>query len=162
MEDAIRGHSWDLVVSSPLARCREFATTAASRILQVPLQLDARLAEIGFGEWEGLEPSWIWEHDPVALSRFWEDPSAHPPPGGESFGHFLARVQSAWQEVVSRPERRILVVSHGGPIRLIRAGVEGRRPERLLDLDVPCGSLHWVELGVHSRDIVSSERGDSP
>ena len=163
MEEAISGYRWDLMVSSPFARCREFAT-AASRSRHVPLVLDARLSEMAFGDWEGLEPSWIWERDSGALSRFWEDPSRHPPPRAEPFAQFLDRVQSAWRSVVSRSEQRILVVSHGGPIRLIRACVEGRRPERLLEIDVPCGSLHWIEccVGPTGRVNVTTDRGDSP
>ncbi len=160
MEEAISGHLWDLVMSSPLARCREFATAVSSN-LQVPLLLDARLAEMGFGDWEGLDPSSIWERDPAALRRFWEDPSRHTPPRAEPFAQFLDRVQSAWRTLVSRGEHQILVISHGGPIRLIRASVENRRPERLLEIDVPCGSLHWIELRVDHQTI-SEAREDSP
>lgn len=163
MEEAITGYRWDLMVSSPLRRCREFAV-AASRGRHVPLLLDARLVEMAFGDWEGLEPSRIWERDPGALSRFWEDPSRHPPPRGEPFSQFLDRVRSAWQSIISRGEQRILVVSHGGPIRLIRACVERRRPERLLEIDIPCGSLHWIErrVGTMARDNVTADRGHAP
>ena len=43
---------WDLLISSPLQRCRMFAEQlAAAR--KVPLRIEADLRELHFGEWEG-------------------------------------------------------------------------------------------------------------
>ena len=53
MRAALVGHQpWEVVVTSPLVRCRAFAEELAAR-LALPLEVDARLMEIGFGEWEG-------------------------------------------------------------------------------------------------------------
>jgi len=47
--------------------------------------------------------------------------------------------------VVRTRESRILVVSHGGPIRLLLSHIERHPLERLLDIDVDYGSLHLLE-----------------
>jgi len=43
---------WTRIVSSPLQRCRAFAEILADRH-GLLLTLDERLAEVGFGVWEG-------------------------------------------------------------------------------------------------------------
>jgi len=43
---------WMAIVSSPLSRCRAFAEWLAGAA-GLPLSIDERLAEVGFGVWEG-------------------------------------------------------------------------------------------------------------
>ncbi|MGB5669435.1 MAG: histidine phosphatase family protein, partial [Sedimenticolaceae bacterium] len=43
---------WTHVVSSPLRRCRSFAEAVAERF-DLPLLVDERFRETGFGTWEG-------------------------------------------------------------------------------------------------------------
>lgn len=116
---------WDLVVTSPLQRCRAFALKLAGQ-RQLPLQEEPRLQEIGFGEWEGRTSEQIMTRTPEALTRFWSDPVNYPPPGGESVTDFHHRVSGAWrywqQEAAGK---RVLVVCHGGVIRMILAEVLG-------------------------------------
>ena len=45
-------HPWDHIVSSPLCRCSDFARELVARHA-LPLTLDPRLMELGFGAWEG-------------------------------------------------------------------------------------------------------------
>lgn len=143
MERSLGGSRWDCIVTSPLARCADFASALGVR-QAATLALDPRWVEIHFGDWEDATPSAIRETDPKALERFWRDPVRHPPPRGELFAHFRDRVLSGWTDVVSSTRSRILVVSHGGPIRLILTQLEGGALERLLDIDVEYGSLHLV------------------
>lgn len=116
---------WDLVVTSPLLRCRQFAEQLAVD-RQLPLKQDERLREISFGDWEGMTADAIMADAPEALSRFWNDPVAHPPPGGEIMGEFHARVRDAWHHWCLKAQgQRVLVVCHGGVIRMILAEVMG-------------------------------------
>ena len=53
MRSAVGEHRpWDVIASSTLSRCAAFASELAQRHA-IPLEFDARLMEIGFGEWEG-------------------------------------------------------------------------------------------------------------
>ncbi len=45
-------HPWQRIVSSPLRRCAEFAEALGERH-GIPVAVDARLAELGYGVWEG-------------------------------------------------------------------------------------------------------------
>ena len=46
------GGPWDVLVSSPLQRCARFADELGAS-LQLPVQLEAGVRELHFGEWEG-------------------------------------------------------------------------------------------------------------
>lgn len=133
---------WDAIVSSTLQRCASFARElAAARGL--PLRLDARLAEYHFGQWQGVPIETLAERQSDALGRFWSDPVAHPPPGAETFAAFRARLSAALDEIAHEArERRVLVVTHGGAIRLLRCVAEGRDFGDMVEIEVPHASLH--------------------
>lgn len=148
---------WDLVVTSPLRRCADFAAELAAR-LGVPLETEIRLREIGFGAWEGLTAEQVAASEPDALERFWRDPARHTPPGGESLAIFEARVAAGWSELLQRHAgKKALVICHGGVIRLIIALVLEMSRTNLFRLNVPfastsrvlvrdSGATAWAEL----------------
>lgn len=136
------GHDWDLVVSSSLQRCAGFARELAGA-RGVPLQLDPRLVEYHFGDWQGVPIEQIDATDRAALGRFWADPVAHPPPGAETFAQFRARLSAALDDVAAQAQdRRVLVITHGGAIRLLRCVAEGRDFGDMAGIDVAHASLH--------------------
>lgn len=110
---------WDVMATSPLLRCAEFAAEIAERI-GVPLETDARFQEIGFGEWEGRTYDELHLSDPGRLDLFLRDPACHAPPSGEKLDDFIERVTAAWLELLARHDgKRILLVAHGGVNRVI-------------------------------------------
>lgn len=137
MHAAVNGLSgWNAVVSSPLIRCRAFAEHI-SEVEQIPLEMDARFSEIGFGKWEGLTAEQIARKTPDAIKRFYLNPSDHPPPGGERFADFQSRVTECWAELVKvYCGKHVLLVAHGGVIRVIIAAVLGMPSENLFRLEV--------------------------
>ncbi len=147
---AVSGHDWDAIVSSPLRRCSVFAQELALA-RSLPLRLDPRLAEYHFGDWQGLPIETLAAEQGGALERFWADPVAHPPPGAERFATFRARLGDAFDEIVERESAtRILVVTHGGVIRLLRCLSERRNYGDMAGIDVPHASLHalmWPSQG---------------
>ena len=137
---------WSRVVSSPLLRCASFARQMAHKN-NLPLHQDQRLKELGFGEWEGLEPTHLYESDPEAISSFWADPTVNPPPGGEPFHQFQQRVIDAWQEVWegNRGDHLLLVV-HGAVIRMLIAHVLGMPARNLFRMEVPYASVSRIRI----------------
>jgi alpha-ribazole phosphatase len=135
---------WQAVVSSPLVRCADFAHAfAAERGL--PVEWDARLAELDFGDWEGLEPRVLQHSQPDALTRFWNDPWAFTPPKGERMAEFETRVRAAWADISERHAGHpVLVVTHGGVIRLLLCLARGLARDELLRLAVSHASLHRI------------------
>ena len=139
---------WDRIITSPLIRCADFARALSQR-LNLPLSLDPRLVELDFGAWEGRSAADLMVSDAEALGRFWADPVTHSPPGGESLPAFQARVLAAWQDLTEQAltnGERLLVISHGGVIRVILCTLLDHPLERLLELDVSHASLTRVGL----------------
>lgn len=142
LREAVKGHDWDIVVSSSLQRCAAFAQELA-RARGLPLRLDTRLAEYHFGRWQGVPIEDIAKEQGDALANFWADPVAHPPPGSETFDAFRGRLGAALDDVASEAAgQRVLVVTHGGAIRLLRCLVENRSYGDMAGIDVPHASLH--------------------
>ncbi len=112
---------WTHVVSSPLVRCRAFAESLAVEH-GLSLELDARLMEGGFGEWEGRSAAEIEAASPGAVARFKADPVGARPVGAEPLEDFHARVAAALDALVARHAgEHLLVVGHAGVMRMALA-----------------------------------------
>lgn|SRR3989344_2889406 len=85
---------WQAIASSPLSRCADFARELAARH-GLPLEIDARLIELGFGAWEGCTAQELTAKDPEILARFRSDPLSNTPPGAESLAVFRSRILEA-------------------------------------------------------------------
>jgi broad specificity phosphatase PhoE len=113
----------DVIYSSDLARARETAEIVAERV-DLPVHLDQRLRERSFGAWEGKTGPEI-ESEFAAAHAKWlaGGPGADD---AEPFAEFAARVESFVAEVVARhPDETVLIVAHGGSIRVIHARAQG-------------------------------------
>ncbi|WP_305909333.1 alpha-ribazole phosphatase family protein [Methylomarinum sp. Ch1-1] len=116
---------WDRIISSPLARCHDFAKQLAKQ-KNLPLHVDARWQEIDFGDWDGKTAAQIEQRSPAALTRYYADPCGNTPPHGEKHADFSRRVDRAWQALLSRyPEQHLLVVTHAGVIRTLLSQLLG-------------------------------------
>lgn len=140
------GGPWDRLVSSPLQRCARFAEQLGAR-LGVPVHLEKDLQELHFGTWEGRSAAALMETDAEALGRFWADPYGFTPPGGEPVLEFSARVLAALERLhQAYAGQRILLVSHGGVMRLLLARARGLPREQLLNVEVAHGALFSLAL----------------
>lgn len=138
---------WQGVVSSPLQRCAAFADELAGRH-SLPLQLEDGLRELDFGAWEGRSAAELWETDADALGRFWNDPYAFTPPDGEPLSAFEARVLGAVERLQRQHAgRHLLLVTHGGVMRLLLARARGLPRSDLLQVEVGHGALHRLRVG---------------
>ena len=138
---------WDAVITSPLLRCRDFAD-ALSAERQLPLTVVKDFQEISFGEWEGLTPEQVQARDGERLAAFWADAERHSPPGGEPVGDFHRRIGDAWQtHIAPQRDKRLLLVCHGGVIRMVLAHVLGLSPAKAMArIHVPYACRSQVRL----------------
>ncbi|GAB3378629.1 histidine phosphatase family protein [Lysobacter fragariae] len=149
MRAAVAGVEWDAIFTSPLRRCSEFARELAVQ-RAITLHEDERLIEYDSGEWQSLSMEELADLHGDALTRFWADPVANPPPGGESMSGFQARLTDALDAIArttvdaasGRASPRVLVVTHGGAIRLLRCLEAGRALQEMSAIDVPHASIH--------------------
>jgi probable phosphoglycerate mutase len=113
----------DAIYSSDLRRTRDTAAVVAERqgleVRQFP-----ELREVDVGSWSGLTREEARVRFPEAYARWlaggpgWTD--------GETYEEMTARVLGAvWTIARSHDSGRVLIVSHGGPIRAIHASALG-------------------------------------
>ena len=137
---------WQRIVSSPLQRCARFSEELGER-LQVPVQLEAGLQELHFGDWEGHSAAQLMETDAEGLGLVWNDPYAFTPPNGEAVSDFARRVLAAVQRLQQQyAGERVLLVSHGGVMRLLLAQARGLPREQLLQVTVGHGALLSITI----------------
>ncbi len=153
MREAVGDHRpWDVILSSPLSRCAAFARELAIRH-DLPLEIETRFMELGFGEWEGRTAAELLERDPQLLTRFWQDPVNHAPPGGETLATFRNRIKDAFDEALSRHEgRHVLLVCHAGVIRLLVSHALDMPLDRMFRLDVPSAGISRIRIDANGAD----------
>lgn len=111
----------DSVYSSDLSRAMETAKiiTAAHNL---KVRLKPELRETNFGRWEGLTYVEIDSLYHDAMSKWRENPMDTVIPEGESLGQVAERCKLGIQEIIDDNQgKNILVVAHGGVIRVILA-----------------------------------------
>jgi probable phosphoglycerate mutase len=122
-------------IASPLGRAR--ATMERIRgVLGLDLEdyrVDARLAELSFGRWEGVSYPELQAHHSEVLAKRERDKWNFVPPGGESYADLLVRLE-AWHAGL---ERDSVVVAHGGTARALVAlrGVADFEKAAIFDID---------------------------
>ena len=124
------------VWSSPARRCRDLADAIALS-LAITVTVDPRLQELDFGDWEG--KSW----DGVARAQLdaWATfPLTFAPPGGESGTMLMMRVNDFYTDL-RRDQQNCVVVSHGGPLKVLAALLQGRP----VDLLAPAPAIGSIE-----------------
>ena len=113
----LHGVVFDRIVSSPLRRAvQTVEILAAGRAVET----DTRLAEMDYGEWEGLTYAQIEARDLERRRRWEDDPATEHCPGGESGNEVAARVKSFLADAIApEPAGRILVVAHATLNRIL-------------------------------------------
>lgn len=138
----------DAVWASPLVRARETADVVG-RATGLSVRADERLAELDFGEGEGLTSAEMTERFGEARQAFQRDPVAHHLPGGEDPHHAVERAMACLAEIVAKHrDERVLVVGHGTVTRLVLChllGIELRHYRRHFPVVRNCGvtTLRW-------------------
>lgn len=137
---------WTLVVSSPLRRCADFARELADD-KSLPLVQSDGLRELHFGDWEGRHASELMEQHAEDLGRFWSDPYGFTPPTGEPVSDFAERVLQAVEQLrLGYAGEHLLVVTHGGVMRLLLARARGLPPGDMLQVEVVHGQLSRLQI----------------
>ncbi len=144
-----RVRPWQAIVSSPLARCRDFAQALALET-GLSLSLEPRFKEVAFGAWEGKTPAELKAGDGDVIFNFKCDPVGNRPDGAEPLKRFYARVAAGYDDLLaSHAGRHILVVAHAGVIRMVMCRVLGTPPEHAYRIQV--GSAAMTRVRVEER-----------
>lgn len=137
---------WRLI-ASPLGRAQATAAVIGET-LRLPVETDPRVTEISFGEWDGrLRGELASQHAEAFLRKDWRFAA----PGGESYDAVRARLADWLASLPPEPDRKVIVVSHGGSGRVLRGAFLGLSPEAIWELDVPQDAVYRLASGAIAR-----------
>ena len=129
------------IVSSTLARARQTAEPIGAAV-GIPLETDARLIEIGQGEWEGRTHADLAVSDAERYAAWRRDSGIRQPPGGESIESAAERLTTLVAELTVDGDRwPICLVSHGGTLRILARILLGDAGAARWSFDVDNASL---------------------
>lgn len=157
----LAGSGADVILASDLRRAVETARPIAAR-LGVPIRLEPRLRERLLGTAEGRPSDQVGAGDLGVAGGLVTDPDARPP-GGESVRQLYDRVAGLLRELLDgelldrklpggSPGRRLILVTHGGPVRVARAYLAGLGAGEMAWPTVPNGSI----LAVSAAEMAPS------
>ena len=135
--ERLAAERFDAIYVSDLRRTRETADAILAHYADPAPVFDARLRERGLGEWETYVWAEVAARDPEIAARYESDPEVGPR-GGETGAAFVARVAGFLAAIrATHTDDRVLVVAHGGSIRVLVCVALGIDPRvrRLLALD---------------------------
>lgn len=174
------GNEWDVIISSPLIRCAHFAKALITeKLMSHPdCLIDARWREIDYGDWDGLSTAKIWQDSPELMEKMWQDPMEFCAPKGEAVTDFSMRIEQAWSDLLMQHQgKRILLVCHGGVMRLLLKQLLLLAPEAMNRFAIPYAAvsrfridhstseegqaLTWPSLVTHLGDAVSVGKTDT-
>jgi broad specificity phosphatase PhoE len=122
----------DLLISSDLQRALQTASTIAEVISQEILK-DRNFRELYLGNWEGRSWEQLEESYPGVRARYLQNWYLFSEHGGESRKDAGLRVNSALDQIIDAYRgKTIVIVTHGGPIRLISQRVLNCEKSRML------------------------------
>jgi glucosyl-3-phosphoglycerate phosphatase len=152
--DYLQSFEFDAIVASDLQRVQETLQPYLDSQDHLEVRVDKRWREIDVGTWGGRMIADIAAEEPDVVEAFarGEDVARG---GGETFRQLRARVLEVAQDITRSGVRRVLVVTHGGPIRVAAASALGlpAGDEMLLDPPENC-SLTTLRLdGLTSYNV---------
>ncbi len=144
-----------IFLRSPLGRVRETSLIVGRELGLDPAHWrdDPRLAELGYGAWEGSSWAEIEAHTPAALETWKADPESYCPPGGES--HFdLRRRQAEILAEIIASNTRTVVVGHGVSGAVLRGLNLGLDARAMFVLEKPQDAFFRLTHGAEERIAV--------
>jgi broad specificity phosphatase PhoE len=118
------------VYSSPLSRAVRTAEAIAKHF-DLPVQVHPGLADIDYGEWQGLTPEEARQRWPEQVDNWYIRPELACIPGGDTLADLRNRAMQTVREVVTRHAgETVVLVGHTVINRIILLGVLGLGNER--------------------------------
>ena len=132
-------------IASPLRRARDTMERVrqAVGLDAAAYEIDARLQELSFGEWEGCTWPDVKALAPLPVRERKRDKWAFVPPGGESYAQLADRLRP-WVETICTND---VVVAHGGVARALMYLVTGADRAQVPDADIRQGRVLVFESG---------------
>ena len=149
------------VYSSELTRAVETANLIA-RACRRRVVRDSRLNEVSFGDWEGRSHKEIRAQFPKAVRAWYSARWSSRAPGGETLRSLKQRVTGFLNELCDRFLTRqgtCVVVSHGGPIRMILVSLLGTGIDAFWKIRIDPASVSIATVDRKYRELILANGG---
>ena len=148
LADVIAAKPVTAIIHSGLNRTRRLADRIGMRTGNTP-QCDPRWQERDYGKWEGRRWTAIYRETGNEMDQMLTDPESYRPGGGETTTELLQRANAAWADL---PRGGMtVIISHGGPIAMVRTILAGARVNESANFIPPIGSI--TEVFLHSQGM---------
>jgi len=143
-----------IFLRSPLGRTRETSLIVGRELGLDPAEWreDPRLAELGYGDWEGFSWKEIEAHTPNALADWKADPESYCPPRGESHAQLRARAAAMLADIAAWNTRTV-VIGHGVSGAVLRGLNLGLDARAMFVLEKPQDAFFCLTHGIEERII---------
>ena len=137
---------------SPLGRVRETSEIVGHELglASSDWRDDPRLAELGYGDWEGFSWAEIQVTHPTALADWRADPHGYCPPGGETHAELRRRSEEVLAEIATIGVRTV-IVGHGVSGAVLRGINLGLDAKAMFVLEKPQDAFFRLLAGVEER-----------
>jgi broad specificity phosphatase PhoE len=143
------------VFASDLRRAVDSARALAAH-WAVPVEIDERLREMDFGEWDGEAWAALEARDGERLQAWMADWVVTRTPRGESFADVVARVGD-WLDAVRRERvdgsQTVVAVAHAGTIRAALCHLLGWPLASAFQARVDHARVTAIVLGAHGNEL---------
>ena len=154
MKNALADYSTDIVISSPLIRCANFAQIWCDDNSQI-VKTMPDFMEINFGDWDGKTIEQIEATDKSTLNNFWNDPVNNTPPNAECLNDFKQRIVNGWESLITQhKDNNVLLITHGGVIKMIMSHILSMPMDKLLSIEVPLASITRIRVSFDEQSNV--------
>lgn len=157
-EYIIENFKVDSIYSSDLCRAYETVKPIADA-LELPIHRCKKLREVDVGKWQGMLIEDVKKEFPESFELYRQNPGISQFDGGESYADVMIRGKLAFEKIAEENEgKTVVVATHGGVIRTLRASWNNIPAERIKDIPhVPNGSvtiaeydkgnINWIQIG---------------
>ena len=152
--DALKALPIKAIYSSDLKRTQIGAKYVADEhnLKHTPYK---ELRELAFGDWEGLSIAEVNRNYPDKLKERLKNIEQFHVEGGESFFQLRDRVIPKFEEIVSKhPSDSIVILCHGGVIRIILAHILKIPIKNLFHISQPYSSVNIIQFYEESNPVV--------
>lgn len=135
------------IVASPLGRTVRTAEIVARRLGLARIDVEPRLIELSWGEWDGRLRADLARACPAFAASNW----AFDAPTGETYPAVRRRLAGWLDELPPEGERRVIAVSHGVAGRVLRGLYAGLPREAVMAKDAPQDAVFQLAKGRIAR-----------
>lgn len=142
---ALRKRGIDAIHCSDLLRSQQTAEIIAGST-GIPIEARRDLREVSVGEWEGLLRREVVERFPAQYAARGDDIENYRIPDGESFADCRQRVVAAWDDIVRRNDKSVVIIGHAGANRVLLCYLLGLSVSNMFSIGQDYGCVNIIEL----------------